>query len=215
MLGGPTSLRRASLFSTVDAIALSKMLSASGYLSKSISSALVRSSLVSTITPFSSADAMSTLTCAADIAVTITGRTRRCLMFDEASVSRSLAARAASLESLLSARNEPNVHSTTMKSPLGDTATASKASRVLALVPNTAVEKPSAHSSQLTAASKSSAALLLGGRSGWWSASTILAARRQLSWPVGAGKFWYQLLSLMMLSVVSSVGLRASQASLA
>ena len=50
-----------------------------------------------------------------------------------------------------------------------------------------------------------------------------LAGRRQLSWPPGdnylgrweAGKFWCQLLRLMMLSLVSSEGLPASEASLA
>ncbi len=47
--------------------------------------------------------------------------------------------------------------------------------------------------------------------------------RRQLSWPPGdnylgrwgAGKFWCQLLRLLMLLVVSSEGLRAREASLA
>ena len=48
-----------------------------------------------------------------------------------------------------------------------------------------------------------------------WAASTILAARRQLSWPVGAGKYWCQLLRLMMLSLISSEGCRAREASLA
>jgi len=42
-----------------------------------------------------------------------------------------------------------------------------------------------------------------------------VAARRQLSWPVGAGSFWCQLLRLMMLSLISLEGFRASEASLA
>src|SRR3990167_4796232 len=47
--------------------------------------------------------------------------------------------------------------------------------------------------------------------------------RRQLSWPPGdnylgrweAGKFWCQVLRLMLLSLISSEGCRASEASLA
>lgn len=51
----------------------------------------------------------------------------------------------------------------------------------------------------------------------------LTVGRRQLSWPPGdnylgrwgAGKFWCQLLRLLMLLVVSSEGLRAREASLA
>ena len=54
-------------------------------------------------------------------------------------------------------------------------------------------------------------------------ANQLKAGRRQLSWPPGdnylgrweAGKFWCQLLMLLMLSLVSSEGLPASEASLA
>jgi hypothetical protein len=98
--------------------------------------------------------------------IEVDGNTRRCFMFEAASVSRRLTARAANLESLLSARKSVNVDSTTTKSPLGDTATVSNASVVLEFVPKAAVENPSAQSSHATADSKSSAAHPLGGKSG-------------------------------------------------